>query len=1239
MSANNNVPSNCDASSFLGALNCGSGVAADSEGQTANTLLAALVVSGASFGAQLLLFALLRLRLSNIYQPRSYLVPPKERVTAPPPGVVAWLYPLFTTPNLAFVQKCGLDAYFFLRYLRMLLKIFVPLAVVILPILLPINNYSGHEEEGLNRLSFSNVANKYKADRTWAHLILALCVILWVCYVIFDELKGYIRVRQAFLTSPQHRIKASATTVLVTAIPHKWLTLEALSGLYDVFPGGIRNIWINRNYDELADKVSTRNSVAMKLEDAETTLVRLCWKKHQEAEEKEREKHGEKRRSKVERHRDEKEEDAEAQVMAQGDGVSDGHQYGHAQGLQGALEDAEEADEKRSSQERRRRKRFGVLGDGFGALGQGLNTVGHGVGHLGQGLAGNLDTGLKKAAGDRLQNNATPAAHIRHVQYAEQGSPDSSEGSDLTPAKENFQKPVHRPTNRSIETTGMSPFQLEIPMEKEKTHPFWMFWKNHDDSLDLPSPQPHYADEEEFPLHAEKGRSHEPAGAETSDGGLLEKLAFWKSEDKDEETTVYPAAFEKEFDEDQDGDAVWRRYIEPKERETMRLPLFSPSWFPSLPLVGKQVDRIYWLRRELARLNVEIEMDQSEPEKYPLMNSAFIQFNHQVAAHMACQSVSHHLPQQMAPRLVEVSPDDVLWTNMSITWWETYARTFVVLVIAAALIILYAIPVTFASFLSKLSTFARLKPFAWIAQIPTAILSAIQGVLGPAVLGFILTLVPIIFGVLVTHQGVPTGTSRELGIQQWYFAFLFIQVFLVVSITGGIVAFITSFASNPTGIVSSLANDLPKASNYFFYYLLVQALSTSASSLLQVGSLIGWFILAPLMDSTARAKWARQTTLQDFTWGSFFPPFTNFAVIGLVYSVIAPLILVFMLIIVGLFWIVFRYNVLYVYQFRNDTGGLLFPKAVNQIFVGVYTMELCLIGLFFIARDANDKAACIPQAVIMIVALIFTIAYQVLMNSAFDPLFRYLPITLEDDAVVRDEEFQRAQAGKFAQNDDRRDSRDVMPGREQRDSEDESNVPQQERERMEQRRRNTRQSSTPIADQMASRRSNILPHGRSKDHLNPSHPSWHSDRWRQSSTASRLSATEMIQLRNINRPRNSGMHDTVGDVLFSGFADELEDLTPAERDLLVRYAFQHSALRAKRPIVWIPRDKLGVGDDEIRRAKKMSTVDVYDDEEAGKTTAKTNIWMSNEGTALDGKGRVVFRRSPPDFSNVDLIAL
>lgn len=130
----------------------------------------------------------------------------------------------------------------------MLLKIFCILALVIIPILLPLNSIGGiggDLVQGLDRLAWTNVAPE-DTSRYWAHLLLALVVIVLFCYMFYRELRAYIRLRQAYLTSPQHRLRASATTVLVASIPRKWLGVKELLGLYDVFPGGIRNIWINR---------------------------------------------------------------------------------------------------------------------------------------------------------------------------------------------------------------------------------------------------------------------------------------------------------------------------------------------------------------------------------------------------------------------------------------------------------------------------------------------------------------------------------------------------------------------------------------------------------------------------------------------------------------------------------------------------------------------------------------------------------------------------------------------------------------------------------------------------------------------------------------------------------------------------------------------------------------------------------------------------------------------------------
>ena len=415
---------------------------------------------------------------------------------------------------------------------------------------------------------------------------------------------------------------------------------------------------------------------------------------------------------------------------------------------------------------------------------------------------------------------------------------------------------------------------------------------------------------------------------------------------------------------------------------------------------------------------------------------------------------------------------------------------------------------------------------------------------------------------------------------------------------------------------------------------MLRSFASAAGELLQIGTLIMWFLLGPLLDNTPRQKWKRQTNLQQVKWGSFFAPFSNFAVIGIVYCIFAPLMLVFMVIIFSLFWVVNRYNVLYVYQFKEDTGGLLFPTAIYQLFTGIYVMEACLAAFFFAAEDASgSNTVCLPQAIIMVVVLILTIIFQRILINNFAPLMRYLPITLEDDAVIRDEEFARAQAARWE-----------TPGAERQEEESDVNFEQKlkDKERDEQ-----------ADDKVVPQRTRT--DGTSDDSISklsmPSN-SWAkrdqgaSSAWRKaaqpvkgvidltSRAEKRVERTVASANAKLDRStaRANGVnniegdeegHRNMGDLLFAGIADELEDLSPDERNLLVRYAFQHSALRARRPVVWFPEDALGVSADEVERGKASSPY----------------LALSNQGTGLDKKGKVVFARSPPDFSNVDLIAL
>ncbi len=68
--------------------------------------------------------------------------------------------------------------------------------------------------------------------------------------------------------------------------------------------------------------------------------------------------------------------------------------------------------------------------------------------------------------------------------------------------------------------------------------------------------------------------------------------------------------------------------------------------------------------------------------------------------------------------------------------------------------------------------------------------------------------------------------------------------------------------------------------------------------------------------------------------------------LAITYSLIAPVILGFAVVGVGFLHLVYRYNLIYVYDSEIDTRGLVYPRALMQLLVGLYFSEVCMIGLF-----------------------------------------------------------------------------------------------------------------------------------------------------------------------------------------------------------------------------------------------------------------------------------------------------
>ena len=93
-------------------------------------------------------------------------------------------------------------------------------------------------------------------------------------------MSNYIRVRQEYLVSPAHSSTAQACSVLVTGIPPKYLSELALTRLFDHLPGGVRQVWINRDLKDMPDLYNRRLQACSVLESGETSLLSTALKRY-----------------------------------------------------------------------------------------------------------------------------------------------------------------------------------------------------------------------------------------------------------------------------------------------------------------------------------------------------------------------------------------------------------------------------------------------------------------------------------------------------------------------------------------------------------------------------------------------------------------------------------------------------------------------------------------------------------------------------------------------------------------------------------------------------------------------------------------------------------------------------------------------------------------------------------------------------------------------------------------------
>jgi hypothetical protein len=115
---------------------------ADTNAATTESFVAALVTAGITVGAFTGAWLILHSRkgLNRVFQPRVELAPESKRPEPLPSNILAYWRKVFSVPDQEIIVANGVDAYFFVRFLKVFgLQMLVPYVILTFAICIPIS--------------------------------------------------------------------------------------------------------------------------------------------------------------------------------------------------------------------------------------------------------------------------------------------------------------------------------------------------------------------------------------------------------------------------------------------------------------------------------------------------------------------------------------------------------------------------------------------------------------------------------------------------------------------------------------------------------------------------------------------------------------------------------------------------------------------------------------------------------------------------------------------------------------------------------------------------------------------------------------------------------------------------------------------------------------------------------------------------------------------------------------------
>jgi hypothetical protein len=210
-----------------------------------------------------------------------------------------------------------------------------------------------------------------------------------------------------------------------------------------------------------------------------------------------------------------------------------------------------------------------------------------------------------------------------------------------------------------------------------------------------------------------------------------------------------------------------------------------------------------------------------------------------------------------------------------------------------------------------------------------------------------------------------------------FFYFQIITLFFGSIVSGSVLDNLKLLFMEPNKILSILFLGIISASYFFINYICVAGIGGIAIRNLKFPSLIKYIIKGNITN--------------ELWYNKCIPLYMIIFVMGITYSCINPIINPIVFIYTSLSIIFERYNHIYVYEKKHESGGVLWICIFNQLMTGLYIFESIMLLEFY-----NSY----PKFLSLLPLPILTILYHYINNTLFNPLLNSIPL---HDAALLDE--------------------------------------------------------------------------------------------------------------------------------------------------------------------------------------------------------------------------------------------